>query len=121
MARDPRKLRVFSLADALVPDIYLITQNFPATERYGLVAQMRRAAVSVPTNIVEGCARRTPRDYVNFLNIANGSAHELSYLLLLSQRLGFVPSANCAPLFDRAEHVAASLTALIDALETVTT
>ena len=117
MARDPRKLRVFRMSDELVPDIYLISQTFPAAERYGLVAQMRRAAVSVPTNIVEGCARRTVRDYVNFLNIANGSAHELSYLLLLSQRLGFVPSSKCGPLFDRAEYVAASLTALIEALD----
>jgi four helix bundle protein len=116
MARDPRKLRAFGLADALVPDIYLVTKTFPLEERYGLVTQMRRAAVSIPTNIVEGCARRTEKDYLNFLNIANGSAHELSYLLRLSERLGY-RCAAWTQLFDRAEHIAASLTALIQSLD----
>jgi four helix bundle protein len=117
MARDPRKLRVFALADSLVPDIYLITKGFPSDERYGLVSQMRRAAVSVPSNIVEGCARRSSRDYVNFLNIANGSAYELCYLVLLATKLGFIVRSIGEPLSDRCEHVAASLTALIDSLE----
>ena len=117
MARDPRKLRAFGLADALVPDIYVVTKDFPVEERYGLVAQMRRAAVSIPTNIVEGSARRTEKDYLNFLHIANGSAYELSYLIRLSHRLGFLARSTSISLSDRSEHIAASLTALIDALD----
>jgi four helix bundle protein len=114
MARDPRKLRVFHLADAVVPDIYAATKDFPTEERYGLVAQMRRASVSIPSNIVEGCARRTTNDYLNFLNIANGSAYELGYLVTLSAKLGMMNQSRAQPLADRCDHIAASLTALID-------
>src|SRR4029079_16765498 len=86
MARDHRTLRVFKLADSLAIDIYQATKNFPSEERYGLQAQIRRAAVSAATNIVEGCARRSDREYVNFLNVATGSAAEVRYLCDLSCR-----------------------------------
>ena len=117
MPRDPRKLRVFNLADSLVPDVYRATADFPDDERFGIVRQIRRAAVSVPTNIVEGCARRTTTDYLNLLNIATGSAYELNYLFGLSVRLHMVSEKVAAGLLDRCGHVAASLTALVDALE----
>ena len=117
MARDPRKLRVFVQADALVPDIYLATKGFPCEERYGLVAQMRRAAISIAANIVEGCARRSTKDYLNFLNIANGSAYELTYLLGLSARLHMLSSATAESLSTRSGQIAAGLTALINSLE----
>lgn len=67
--RDHKKLKAFTLADEVVLMIYRITFDFPKEEMYGLTSQMRRAAVSVPSNIVEGCARKTQPDYLLFLNL----------------------------------------------------
>jgi len=88
--RDPKKLRAFDLADDLVVAIYKATRKFPREELYGLTSQIRRAAVSVPTNIVEGCARPSEKDYIHFLHIAYGSLAEVGYLSELSHRLGFL-------------------------------
>src|SRR5687767_3941472 len=88
MARDHRRLRVFQEAHELTLAIYKETQNFPRDEWFGIRAQIRRAAVSIPSNIVEGCARVGTREYVNFLNIAKGSAAEAAYLVRLAGELG---------------------------------
>ena len=81
MSRDHRKLRVFRDAHKLIFSIYQRTRDFPRDEWFGLRAQMRRSAVSVPSNLVEGNARTGERDYLRFLNIALGSACELNYLV----------------------------------------
>jgi len=101
MGRNPRKLRVFLSADALVPEVYRATARFPDDERYGLRSQIRRAAVSVPANIVDGCARNGTRDYLRFLNIATGSTAETRYLVDLSFRLTFMDCRDRDDLFDR--------------------
>lgn len=74
---------------ALTKMIYKLTDNFPDRERYGLISQMRRAAVSVPSNIAEGQARQGTREYLQFLSHAGGSLAELETQLLLSEDLGF--------------------------------
>lgn len=92
--RDHTKLRAFVLADDLALSTYRVTSSFPKEEMYGITAQMRRAAVSVPSNIVEGCARESQAEYLRFLTIAFGSLRELSYQLSLSKRLGFLNSQD---------------------------
>lgn len=89
MSRDHKKLRVFHDAHALTLAIYKHTREFPRDEWFGIRAQMRRAAVSVASNLVEGNARRTTSDYLNFLYIALGSACEAAYLVRLSDELGY--------------------------------
>ena len=88
--RDHRKLRVFELADEVALMIYRVTRGFPKEEVYGLTSQMRRAAVSVPSNIVEGCARESQPEYFRFLEIAFASLRELHYQFSLSKRLGYL-------------------------------
>ena len=90
MSRDPRKLRVFVCPDELIVPVYQVTSTFPIEERYGLQSQIRRSAVSAASNIVEGCARRKTKEYVNFLSIALGSAAETEYLIEVAHRLEMI-------------------------------
>ena len=88
--RDHTKLRSFEMADELAVLVYQVTVEFPKEELYGLTSQMRRTAVSIPSNIVEGCARDSQADYLRFLTMAFGSLRELHYQIGLSKRLGFL-------------------------------
>ena len=117
MSRDHRKLKVFGLADGLVVDVYRTTRQVSVEERYGLQAQIRRAAVSIPTNIVEGCARRTTRDYVHFLVVALGSASEVRYLLGLARRLEFLEAPAATALESRYDELVRSLESLVKSLD----
>ena len=85
-----KKLRVWQESVNLVTEIYLITKTFPSSERYGLVNQIRRAAVSVPSNIAEGAGRNTKGEFKNFLGTANGSLFELETQLIISKNLEYV-------------------------------
>ena len=117
MSRDYRKLGVFTLADRLVVEVYRASSDFPASERYGLQGQLRKAAVSSVVNIVEGSARRTDGEYLHFLNISLGSAAETRYLCDLSLRLNYLAAADGQSLDAGYAHLCASLTALINSLE----
>ena len=85
--RDHKKLRAFELADQLAILTYKQTALLPKEELFGLVYQMRRAAVSVASNIVEGCSRSSTVEYLRFLEIAYGSARELEYQISIAERL----------------------------------
>lgn len=92
--RDHTKLRAFELADELAMEVYRLTRAFPPEEACGLTSQIRRAAVSVPSNIVEGCARESSVEYQRFLTIAYGSLRELRYQFSLATQLGYLDQAT---------------------------
>jgi four helix bundle protein len=90
--QDFRDLKVWQRAHALVLQIYKASSRFPDHERYGLISQLRRAAVSIPANIAEGTIRASDQDFARFLQIAIGSASEVDYLLLLARDLEYANS-----------------------------
>ena len=114
--RDHRALRAFDLADEIALMTYKITKQFPREEIYGLVSQMRRAAVSVPSNIVEGCSRESRVEYLRFLEIAFGSLRELNYQASLATRLNYlgIPEVEVYP--EKIEEAEKVLSALIRAV-----
>lgn len=111
--QDFRDLKVWQKAHALTKNLYKLTQNFPKSEIYGLRSQLRRAAVSVPTNIVEGVCRQTDRRTRSFLDIARGSAGETEYLLLLSNELGLIPKSSIDSLVPELHEVQRMLAGFI--------
>jgi carbamoyl-phosphate synthase large subunit len=92
--------------------VYKLTMRFPAEERYGLTSQMRRAAISDPSNIAEGQARRGTSEFLQFLSIAEGSLAELDTQLLLSVELGFAQQADVEPAFKEIDELQKMLVAL---------
>jgi len=85
--------------------IYRLSKGFPSEERYGLTSQLRRAALSVPTNIAEGSKRQTNAEYARFLNIAEGSLAETEYLVMLSRDLNYLPTADAVPVLAEADEI----------------
>ena len=116
MSRDPGKLKMFQLVDERVVEVCRVTGGFLPDERYGLQAQLRRGAVSVPTNLVEGCSRRSTKDYLHFVEISLGSASEVGYLLGLAHRLGFLASLDSEPLASRYGELSRGLQRLLGSL-----
>ena len=97
-------------------DVYKVSNAFPPSERFGLQTQLRRAAVSAACNIVEGCARRKTKEYLNFLNIASGSAAEAAYLSQLSV-LGFLAPIETKGIATSYGELVGKLNALINSLD----
>jgi four helix bundle protein len=108
-------LLAWKKAHAYVLEIYRLTKQFPKSELFGLTAQMRRAAVSIPANIAEGFKKRTPREKIRILNISQGSLEESRYYLILAKDLDY---ANTDALLPKLEEVSKMLDAYIRAIET---
>lgn len=89
-----RELRVWQQSIALVKQVYTITKKFPDNERYGLVSQMRRSAISIPSNIAEGHLRGTKKEFRQFISIARGSCAELETQLTLARELDFIDGST---------------------------
>lgn len=113
MGKSYTDLRVWQEAMTLAEDIYRVTRAFPKEELYGLVSQMRRAAVSIPSNVAEGQGRKTRGEFVQFLGHARGSLAELGTQIALAGRLSFLERADQRDLQQRIDKTARMLNALI--------
>jgi four helix bundle protein len=116
--QDFRSLKVWQATHQMTCDLYKATMTFPATETYGLTNQMRRAAVSIGSNIAEACGRGGRSEFARFLRIAMGSASELEYQILLARDLGYLTIEANAALAARIVDVKRMLAALIGRVET---
>ncbi len=115
--RDHTKLRAFEMADEVVVLVYKFTAGFPKEELYGLTSQIRRAAVSIPANIAEGCSRGGDAEFSRFLCIAQGSAAELDYHLLLARDLQYLEQPAYKQLCVSLTEVRRMLTTFIQKLK----
>lgn len=103
------ELKVWQRGHVLVLRIYTLTKSLPDDERFGLVTQLRRAVVSVTSNIAEGSKRRSASDYAHFLNISEGSLAEVENLVIVARDLGYLPADMTAPLLAEADEIARML------------
>ena len=117
MLKNYKDLKVWQKSYRLCLDLYRITKKFPKEERYGLTSQIRRSAVSIPSNIAEGYGKKTTADYLRSLYIAYGSVCELETQVLLSGDLNYVNKENLVALKANTEEVERMLKALIKSLE----
>ena len=114
---DYRELTVWRKAHGLTMEIYRITRTFPSHERFGLCSQLRRAAISAVSNIVEGTGRVTPGEYGHFLSIARGSIREVECQLLIARDLGYLQAEQWSPLDAEAQQISRMLKGLITSLK----
>jgi four helix bundle protein len=111
------ELDVFRLSHSLTLEIYRITKSFPEEEKFGLISQMRKAAYSIPMNLMEGAHRLSSKEYRQFIGIARGSAGEIKYQLLLVRDLDYISENEYSDLTPKYERVSQMLTKLAKSLE----
>ncbi len=112
--RDFRDLEVWKKSIDLTEKIYIITKGFPDDEKYGLTSQLRRAAVSVSSNISEGCGRRTSKDFAGFLHNAFGSIKEIECQVIIADRLGYLRGDYLNDIMKEIDDVGKMLRGFID-------
>ncbi len=108
-----RDLMVWQKAMVLVTEIYKVTKSFPRREDYGLTSQLRRCAVSIPSNIAEGYGRNSRNEYIRFLQIASGSLYELQTQLEIAANLGYLKKDEFELLYESTREVERMLSVLI--------
>lgn len=111
--RNFRELEVWKDARVLVKEIYTLTNSLPDSERYGLVSQINRCAVSIPANIAEGSAKYSQKDFVRFLQISLGSSYELETHVILCQDLDFISTDISSPVIKNIQSLQKRISSLI--------
>lgn len=111
------KLEIYQLSKELVHDCYAITNTLPETERFGLCNQMNRAAVSITSNIVEGCARNSDKDTKHFINISYSSLMEVICQIEIANDLGFISEKDFKIFFDKAINLSIKITNFVKSLK----
>jgi four helix bundle protein len=114
--RDFKKYRVWELGHEVALVVYKLTSNFPDSEKFGITNQMRRASSSVPANIAEGCGRDTDKEFRRFLFIANGSATEVEYFLILATELGYIEKSESEHISEKVNILKKSSNKLIGSI-----
>ena len=117
MGRDFKRIKAWQYADDLAVLVYSKTKSFPREELYAITSQLRRAAVSVPTNIAEGAGREHKGEYVHFLYVARGSIAEIEYLLHIAKRLEYLQNNEYKELEDLRKETARTLHGLIKSVK----
>lgn len=115
--RPHKNLDVWKKSVDFVIDIYKATENFPTDERFGLTSQLRRAAVSIPANIAEGAGRKSNKEFLNFLSIAQGSASEVETEILIAYRLDYLSLENYNSLIESLDNIGRMITGLSNHLK----
>lgn len=105
MYHNVHEMKIWHKAIDLVVDVYKLTSNFPKEEKFGLISQVRKAAVSIPSNIAEGAGRNTDKDFSHFLGISNGSSYEVMTQLIVSKKLGLITEEEVQPILHKLDEV----------------
>lgn len=111
--KDYRKLQIWQIGKEVAKEVYLITKKFPKSELYGLTSQMRRAAVSIPSNIAEGCGRDSVKEFVQFLRVSMGSVRELETQFYISLDVGYVDEIKFDFIMKRLDELSKKIWAYI--------
>lgn len=112
-----KELKVWQKAIDLVTETYLVTKSFPKDEIFGLVSQIRRCVVSIPSNIAEGCGRKSKKDFANFLGVALGSSFEFETQIIISKNIGYLSDEQFLYLESEIQHIQNMVIKLQSSLE----
>lgn len=115
--RNFKDLKIWQKGIEIIKDVYTLTRHFPREELYGLTSQVRRSAISIPSNIAEGFKRYHNKEYSQFLHIALGSAAELETQLIIAKELGFITEDKLTDILEKLDHVSKMISSLLNKLK----